>query len=66
MKQTRQSCNSKREQQRGGLGTEPPAAGGKRGFGSSDAELIFTAFFQKIRILKHTFFLNVCLKCVFK
>jgi len=34
LKQIGQSCNGIREKQRGGLGAEPSAAGGKRGFGS--------------------------------
>jgi len=39
----------------GGLRAEPPAAGGKRGFGvrASDAEVIFAFLFQKIRIFMH-------------
>jgi len=39
-----------------GLGAEPPAAGGQRGFGDGvpDAEAIFTGFLQKMRNFKHT------------
>jgi len=39
--------------QRGGLGSDPPAAGGKRGFGggSPDAEKIFTLFSKKYAYL---------------
>jgi len=38
----------------GGLGADPPASGGKRGFGGRalDAAALFTTF-QKIRIFRH-------------
>jgi len=50
---TGQSCNNRRELQRGDLGAEPPATEGKRGFegGAPDAEEIFAVFSKKYAFL---------------
>jgi len=53
LKLTGQSYNDRQEKQLGGLGAEPPAAGGKRRFGgeSSDAEAIYKVFSKKYELL---------------